>query len=384
MTSPLAWDNQRSIQLRELTEVSRALTYAVSYADVLQLTVDRAARLLCAEAAVLMLADDEGLQTIRASVGLGAADLPLRQSLDEALVDQLQRTLGVSAERFLGVPLVVNGEVIGILAVALPPATQNAEDQEWLLSALADQAAVALEKTRLDERGRFRDRLIGIVSHDLRNPINTIVLGTSSLLDDPNLDTYALKTLRRIQAAADRAGRMISDLLDYTQAHLGGGIHINPSPNDLASIARQVVDEVEIAHPDHTIELAAVGDTRVEIDADRVAQVLGNLTSNAVSYSPRGTCVRVEVRGDANAVTMSVHNQGTPIPPERLRDIFEPMHQVSPGAGRASRSVGLGLYIVENIVVAHRGTVTVASSAEAGTTFTVAFPKNAAAVRTTK
>ena len=116
----------RLSQMRKLTEVSRALTHAVSLAD------------------------------------------RFREPLDETLIHRLQNLLAVDATRFLGVPLVVGGEVIGILGVALVQAGIADDEEEWLLSALADQAAVALEKTRLDQTAEFRGRLIGIVSHDLR------------------------------------------------------------------------------------------------------------------------------------------------------------------------------------------------------------------------
>ncbi len=376
MITPVVRDDRHSAQLRGLTELSRALTTAVSFEQVLQLAVERAATLLGASAAVLMLEDEDGLQTIRASTGLGPVRPNLGQSLDAGLVGQLQDALGVTPEQFLAVPLVVNGEVTGLLAVGLADApASSGEDQEWLLSALADQVSVALEKSRLDERGRFRDRLIGIVSHDLRTPLNAITIGTSALLDDSKHDAYTVKTLTRIASAADRAERMIRDLLDYTQAHLGGGIHVVRAPNDIGVIARQVVEEVEIVHPEHEMQLEISGDTHADVDADRVAQMLGNLTSNAVSYSPVGTRVDVTVRGEASSVVVSVRNQGTPIPPDRLRDIFEPMQQASPGTGRAQRSVGLGLYIVESIVTSHGGTIEVASSVEDGTIFTVTFPR---------
>jgi signal transduction histidine kinase len=97
--------------------------------------------------------------------------------------------------------------------------------------------------------------------------------------------------------------------------------------------------------------------------------------SNAVSYSQPGTQIRIELSGEEACVTMAVHNRGTPIPPDRLRDIFEPMQQLTPGAGRGHRSVGLGLYIVESIVAAHRGTIHVKSTADDGTTFTVRIPR---------
>jgi signal transduction histidine kinase len=132
---------------------------------------------------------------------------------------------------------------------------------------------------------------------------------------------------------------------------------------------------MEISHPERELELVLSGDSRAELDGDRMAQVLGNLISNAMTYSAAGSKIRVEVSGDETCVTAAVHNHGAPIPADRLRDIFEPMQQVDPCAGRAVRSVGLGLYIVESIVTSHRGTIEVASSAEHGTTFTIRIPR---------
>jgi phosphoserine phosphatase RsbU/P len=374
--SSLLRDDGRSVQIRGLTEVSRALTYAVSFDEILELTVVRAAQLLDAKATVLLLANEDGMMTVRASIGSVSPQSARGHIANDNLEEHLQLALGVTSERFLGVPLVVGGDVMGILAVALREERNSTSDeQEWLLSALADQSAVALEKSRLDERGRFRDHLIGIVSHDLRNPLTTIMFGTSVLLDDGGLPPKATKILTRIQSAADRAARLISDILDYTQAHLGGGIRVDRKQNDLGPIFRQVIDEMEICHPEHEFELVLSGDTMADVDPDRIAQVLGNLLSNAVTYSPPGTRVRTELRGEEASVTFAVHNRGTVIPLERMRDIFAPMRQVTPGTGRAQRSVGLGLYIVESIVTSHRGTLGVTSTAEDGTTFSVTLPR---------
>lgn len=367
----------RAQQLRGLTELSRALTYAVSFDEVLQLAVERAAQLLHAHATVLLLSDEDGVLVVRASVGVADANRDEGHPMNDALMGELQRMLGVTADRFLGVPLVVSGAVTGLLAVALPADLPgNPEEQEWVLSALADQAAVALEKTRLDERGRFRDRLIGIVSHDLRSPIHSILLGSAMLLDRDEFGPFATKTLARIQAAGQRAERMIRDLLDYTQAHLGGGIRVQRTPNDLVLIVRRVIDEVEIAHPDRELELVSDGGSAMaELDTDRIAQVIGNLVANAVAYGTAGSRIRIGVGGTDAEVSFAVHNTGAPIAADRLRQIFEPMQQVAPGASRGQRSVGLGLYIVESIVVSHRGTIDVVSSESGGTTFTVRIPR---------
>jgi PAS domain S-box-containing protein len=226
-------------------------------------------------------------------------------------------------------------------------------------------------------RAEFAEQLIGIVSHDLRNPLNAITLSVAALLRQEELSERQAKGLARISAATERATRMIRDLLDFTRARLGGGILIEHKPLDLHAHCRQVVEEVRLAHPDREVEVVRSGEGTGEWDGDRLAQVITNLVNNAIAYSPPGTSVRVETRGEDGTVLLRVHNTGRPIPPELLPHLFEPMTRGRPGGDTASRSIGLGLFIVANIVHAHGGTVEVLSEAAAGTTFTVRLPRRA-------
>ncbi|RZI54050.1 MAG: GAF domain-containing protein [Pseudomonas sp.] len=356
--------DRRAQQLRKLTEISRALTYVVSLDDVLDLTVQRAADLLDAQRVLLMLTNDEGLLSVRASFGLDKLRLgDFQAPLHETLIARLKTLLEASdKEHFLGVPLVVSGEVTGLLAVAKPDTGTQPEDDEWLLSALADQAAVALEKTRLDETAEFRERLIGIVSHDLRNPISVIMMAATVLMRSPNADRQTIdKMVTRIYRSGERAAAMIRDLLDFTQARLGGGIRIGRKPADLHAIVRQVVEEAEVAHPERTFVLQHHGNAQGEWDADRLAQVISNLLSNAVSYSPASTPIRIMTEDLGETVEFTVHNEGAAIRSDLQASLFEPMQRASSELNNANRSVGLGLYIVKHIVEAHAGTVAVSS-----------------------
>jgi phosphoserine phosphatase RsbU/P len=378
MTDPLNPDDQRLAKVRKLTEVSRALTYAVSLDEVLALTVERAVELLDTDKALLMLTNSEGLLAVRASCGLDkAATERFREPLDETLIRRLQGLLQVDPEGFLGVPLVVSGEVTGILAVASRWADDGREDQEWLLAALADQAAVALEKTRLAAAAQFRERVIGIVSHDLRNPINAIYLSAKTLLLQEGLEDRSRRIALRIEASAERAGRMVRDLLDYTRAHLGSRIPVERRPTDLRAVLHQTVEEARTSHPGRRIDVHENGDLEGVWDADRLAQVVGNLLSNALDYSPPETPVRLVAQGEDDWVGLSVHNQGDPIPAEHLPSIFEPM-QRAVDETYTSRSVGLGLYIVKHLVEAHGGTVAVDTAKAEGTTFSVRLPRHQA------
>jgi PAS domain S-box-containing protein len=241
------------------------------------------------------------------------------------------------------------------------------------LDVSAHKALEAEQQARAD----FERQLIGIVSHDLRNPLQAILLGARALLRQDTLDERQTRGLLRIQASAERAARLVKDLLDFTQVRLGSGLRVERRPLELGPFIRQVLAEVEAAHPERTLEVQASGDTRGLWDSDRLAQVVTNLVDNALKYSPRDSLVRVRVSGDDGAVSFMVHNRGEPIPRDKLPLLFLPMQRATDRVDRESRSVGLGLYIVDHIARAHGGSVAV-SSTEEGTTFSVWLPRGEA------
>jgi len=227
----------------------------------------------------------------------------------------------------------------------------------------------------LHQRADFEEQLIGIVSHDLRTPVSAILLGVIALLRGEELSDRQTKSVVRIQSSAERASRMIRDLLDFTQARLGGGIRIERRATDLHELTRDVLEEIEATHGDRELRWSRAGDGRGEWDPDRLGQVVQNLVTNALKYSPANTPVRIETHAEDGGVVLSVHNEGAPIPPERLGSIFQPLQRASGEVDKAGRSIGLGLYIVKQVVDAHGGRIGVESTAEAGTTFTVRLPR---------
>ena len=236
------------------------------------------------------------------------------------------------------------------------------------------------EHKRLEEEARqrtaFERQLIGIVSHDLRNPLNAISLAAGALLKSEDLEERHRRNAIRVLTAAERATRMIRDLLDFTQARQGGGIPLNRRAADLHELVHTVLDEVQATHPERTLLVEQSGDGTGAWDPDRLAQVITNLLGNAIQYSPPDAPVKVTTRGEVDAVVLEVHNAGPPIAPELLGRIFEPMERGShTQPGRSGRSIGLGLFIVRHIVLAHGGRVSVRSLVEEGTTFTVLLPR---------
>ncbi|WP_257463488.1 PAS domain-containing protein [Archangium lipolyticum] len=281
---------------------------------------------------------------------------------------------------FLFVPLVARGRKLGLISFAWsqPRPTCATTDLE-VARGMADRAALALDNARLyqeaQEAIRVREDVVAIVSHDLRTPLNAISLSATSLLKREDMDKRATTAVNRILSAANRASRMIRDLLDFNQARMKG-IPIQREPLDFHPLVLRVVKEVRLAHPDRHIAFHASGEGKGEWDGDRLAQVVTNLVGNALQHSPEDSPVRVSTRSEGEHVLLEVHNEnaGRAIPPELQSHLFEPYRR-GPGAGASRGSLGLGLFITRQIVLAHGGDIHVRSTPEEGTTFTVSLPR---------
>jgi phosphoserine phosphatase RsbU/P len=230
--------------------------------------------------------------------------------------------------------------------------------------------------TEHKRRAEFEQQLIGIVSHDLRNPLSAILMGAQLILQQEDSTERVRKGAARIASSAERASRLITDLLDFTQARLSGGLRVERRPVDFHVVTRQVLDEIQMAWPERELRCEQSGDGAGHWDGDRLAQIVTNLVTNALRHGAPASPVRVVTSGEASDVTLQVHNQGRPIPPELLPHLFEAMQRGARGSvARAAGGVGLGLFIVDQIARAHEGTVAVISSHDAGTTFTVRLPR---------
>jgi phosphoserine phosphatase RsbU/P len=372
----IATEEHRLQQVRKLTEVSRALTYAATLDEVFKLTVVRAADLLEAEKALLLVSNDDGQLTIRSWHGLDAEKAKgFQEPLSEGLGSRLSQLLDTPSECFLGVPLVVAGAIKGILVVIRPPTLARADLDEWLLSALADQAAAALEKTRLDEIGEFREQLIGIISHDLRTPLNTILMGTQLLIHREGLGERDTEVARRIARSATLAARLIDQLLDLTRSRLGGGIPVDPRRFDFNEVCQQVVGETEIAHPDRPLRVDLKGDLIGEWDRERMYQVLANLVGNAVQHGEPRSTIELRIDGGESEMLIEVTSRGEPISPAVKPFIFDAFRKGRATGPSRSQGLGLGLYIAQQIVRSHGGKITATSSESEGTVFRVRLPR---------
>lgn len=224
-----------------------------------------------------------------------------------------------------------------------------------------------------------KEMFLAMLGHDLRTPIAAVMTSAQFILEtDPALEEPNRGLMSRIAGSARRMNHMVGTLLDFTRSRLGGGIPIERAPMDMGKTAFDVVSEVRAAQPHRSIEVNARGDLDGEWDCERISQLLTNLIANALEHGSPDTPVRVEVRDDGADVVVAVRNRGPAIPQDRLAKLFDPMKRAgtsgSSSGDKTPEGLGLGLYIAERIVSAHRGAITVRSG-EDETVFTVTLPR---------
>ena len=236
------------------------------------------------------------------------------------------------------------------------------------------QAELSLAYETAQRRADFAEQMVAIVSHDLKNPLTAIMMASDMLVrSSRTATTKEAQLLGHISQSAERAQRMIADLLDFTLARVGRGIGISPAVLDLHTVTGLCVDELRVAFPNATLTHQALGNGRVCLDADRLHQVIGNLVANSVAYGDPKKPITVTSRLDEDSALVSVHNHGPVVPHALQAVLFEPMTRGTEGDSNV-RSVGLGLFIVREIARAHGGRVSVSSSEACGTTFNIHFP----------
>jgi PAS domain S-box-containing protein len=226
-------------------------------------------------------------------------------------------------------------------------------------------------RRRVDE---LRDRLFGIVGHDLRSPLAAIKMAAEMVQSRP-LPPECERPIRTISRSTDRMARLIQELLELTRVQVGGGLPLERERFDLADVTREIVAEAELVHPGRVLHCRALGDCVGEWDRARLSQVLSNLVGNALQYGAPGSPIDVSVRDRGREVTIEVQNAGEPIPPEALPGLFDPFSRGLSDSARFRGGLGLGLYIAREVVAAHGGAISVSSTKEDGTCFHVRLPR---------
>lgn len=236
------------------------------------------------------------------------------------------------------------------------------------------QAELSKAFEEAQQRAAFAEQMVAIVSHDLKNPLTAIKMG-ADVLAQGERNPRETNLLGYITQSANRAERLIADLLDLTLARVGRGIVVSPSALDLHDLVHRSVDELRVAFPKAKLVHHAIGTGTAHLDADRIHQLIGNLVGNSVTYGDLERPISVTSKLEDDRAYVSVQNHGDVIPPSLMARLFEPMIR-GEDAENGVRSVGLGLFIVREISKAHGGRVSVSSNQEDGTSFTVCLPLN--------
>jgi len=256
-------------------------------------------------------------------------------------------------------------------------ARKHAEELLWektvaesALHQIKGELSIAYEESQ--RRALFAEQMVAIASHDLKNPLTAIKMAADFLARAERTPREA-QLLTHISQSSDRAQRIIADLLDLALARVGHGIAIHKQPQLLHDIVSRSLDELRVAFPQATLIHHTHGTGTAHVDADRIQQVIGNLVANSVAYGDLQKPISLLSTINETTATLAVHNAGPSIPEPVISRLFEPMTRGSHKDDDV-RSVGLGLFIVREIAVAHDGDVTVNSTDTGGTTFTVTLP----------
>lgn len=328
---------------------------------------------LVVRAAVGLEEEIEGRFTLPIGAGFAGTVALTRQPLftpsaesDPLVQNPVLRMKGVKA--LYGIPLLYGDDVIGVAKMGSRTMSDFAAEDRLILRSTAERAAAFIANRRVaDDRELF----LHILGHDLRSPLNGVVLGTKRLATQEPHSPEAMLSIDRVLSAAERMDRLIGDMTDFTQTRVTGTLQLKREKIDLGALVEQVVRENR-ARGGRELRLERVGDTTGEWDRARLLRAVVNLVNNALAYGDPAVPVSVRVEGDDACVVLRIHNEGEPIPAELQAHIFEAFRRGAKGVGS-----GLGLYIVRQIAHAHGGKVEVDSREGRGTTFSLRLPRRA-------
>ena len=258
------------------------------------------------------------------------------------------------------------------------PSPRDLEDLLHFDEAL-DRALTLSVSEFVDRLDRSRETFLGILGHDLRDPLSTIITAAKLLRDERLEETRMREVASRIASTGTRMHQLVVDLLDFTRTRVGGQMPIKPHEGDLGQIVRSVCEEFTTAHPRREVHVHISGDLRGRWDDVRMSQAVGNLLANAFHHGAADRPIDISTSTDETSVAIAIHNEGPPIPDERREHLFEPFQSATvPRSDREPTHIGLGLYIAKAIAGGHGGHIEVESSAERGTTFTMRLPRGGA------
>ena len=347
------------------------------------------------EANVLSLAAllrNDDVEVISASSGVEALELLLVNDVALALIDvQMPQMDGFElaelirgSERTRHIPLIFvtagepqerrmfEGYESGAVDFLYKPIDEHIlrSKAEVFFQLSRQRQQLACELETKSENLRLNELFLGVLGHDLRNPLTTVLTSAEYLRqsDDPKIAKFG----GWIYASGERMSRLIEDTLDLVRMRVGGGIQLHAGAMDLGEVVGRIVDEQRAAHPERQFVFDRAGDLSGTWDADRVAQVASNLIGNAARHGTPGSAISIAARASDGFVVLTVSNEGS-IEAELLPYIFDPFRGTRDRHRGRYGGLGLGLYIVQQVVLAHGGRIDIRSIDDT-TTFVVELP----------
>jgi two-component system, OmpR family, sensor histidine kinase KdpD len=360
-----------------LSELSEHLVGDRPVAELLE-TIVSAVHAVFEIPGVSLLVLDEGVLKVVASAGDPLSDEELAQLGPHSGQPISIGTDTQSSGELRTIALSASGRAVGILALRGLPTSKN---DRAVLNTFANDAALALERAQLREQAlrsklleevdRFRQSLMGAVSHDLRTPLATIKVASSTLSNRAvSLTADQLGELYNlIEVESDRLTRLVSNLLDITRIE-AGVFTVHPSPSSVQELVREAVNAMEPTLGTHRVDsIVPAALPAVNVDPLLIGQVLVNLLDNANRHSPADGVITVEARREENQVVLSVTDEGPGIAPSQRQAVFERFAQLDKG-GRA----GLGLTIAKTFVEAHGEEIWYEDAPNRGARFVFSLP----------
>jgi signal transduction histidine kinase len=241
-----------------------------------------------------------------------------------------------------------------------------------------DQAVTESVAHYTETINNSRNLFLGVLGHDLRNPLGAVSMGAQWMERSGATDAKQAQVVSEIRRAAGRATQILNDLLDLTRSSFGTDMPIHKTELDIKALSNEIADELRAINKDWIFEVTHQGDPMGLCDRGRLGQVLSNLMYNAAQYGDVSSPITVKVAGnDPDRVTISVHNMGSPIPSETQKVIFQSWmrgHEIKNSPEHATH-LGLGLYIAKLVAEAHGGEISVTSTEQTGTTFSLWLPR---------
>ena len=335
---------------------------------------DHARQILDAVARDIPLAQSREAQKLK-SEGQAprAADAPETAAETHAL---LRARSGFDMNQLAAEYRALRSSVLRLWGDACGPSGTDVGDMVRFNEAI-DQAlceSIAFFGMEVDET---RNLFLGMLGHDMRNPISAIIM-TAALLARLDAGPEVKSAAGRLSNSGSRLKALLDDLTDFNRTKLGLGMNIVCAPIDLADVFTREVQQMRAVHPGRRIELGVEGDMHGKWDGHRLSQMLGNLVSNAVRYGSADAPVEVLLVAETTGVRLEVRNQGEAIDADTLRLMFDPLRRgtANPDLPGSDNNLGLGLYITREIALAHGGTIGATSDA-AATIFRVRLPRDA-------